>query len=58
MRYRLAPINTRPWLLNGLSLRLIESQDGDTPRGGLPVIARILIDQPAISWNIDEQHPS
>jgi Fe-Mn family superoxide dismutase len=25
MRYRLAPINTRPWLLNGLSLRLIES---------------------------------
>jgi superoxide dismutase, Fe-Mn family len=25
MRYRLTPINTRPWLLNGLSLRLIES---------------------------------
>src|SRR5690242_20092510 len=25
MRYRLAPISTRPWLLNGLSLRLIES---------------------------------
>ena len=25
MRYQLAPISTRPWLLNGLSLRLIES---------------------------------
>ena len=25
MRYQLTPINTRPWLLNGLSLRLIES---------------------------------
>jgi superoxide dismutase, Fe-Mn family len=25
MRYHLTPINTRPWLLNGLSLRLIES---------------------------------
>ena len=25
MRYRLAPIYTRPWLLNGLSMRLIES---------------------------------
>jgi superoxide dismutase, Fe-Mn family len=25
MRYELTPINTRPWLLNGLSLRLIES---------------------------------
>jgi superoxide dismutase, Fe-Mn family len=25
MRYRLIPIHTRPWLLNGLSLRLIES---------------------------------
>ena len=25
MRYQLAPIFTRPWLLNGLSLRLIES---------------------------------
>ena len=25
MRYQLAPIYTRPWLLNGLSLRLIES---------------------------------
>src|SRR5215470_4596913 len=25
MRYELAPIFTRPWLLNGLSLRLIES---------------------------------
>ncbi len=25
MRYELAPIPTRPWLLNGLSLRLIES---------------------------------
>jgi hypothetical protein len=24
-RYQLTPINTRPWLLNGLSLRLIES---------------------------------
>jgi Fe-Mn family superoxide dismutase len=27
MRYQLAPISTRPWLLNGLSLRLIESHD-------------------------------
>ncbi len=26
MRYQLTPINTRPWLLDGLSLRLIESQ--------------------------------
>jgi len=26
MQYELTPINTRPWLLNGLSLRLIESQ--------------------------------
>src|SRR5262250_1417192 len=25
MRYQLAPISTRPWLLNGLSLRLLES---------------------------------
>src|SRR5687767_5508741 len=25
MRYQLTPIFTRPWLLNGLSLRLIES---------------------------------
>jgi superoxide dismutase, Fe-Mn family len=25
MRYQLTPIPTRPWLLNGLSLRLIES---------------------------------
>jgi superoxide dismutase, Fe-Mn family len=25
VRYQLTPINTRPWLLNGLSLRLIES---------------------------------
>src|SRR6266480_1743292 len=25
MRYQLTPINTRPWLLNGLSQRLIES---------------------------------
>ena len=25
MRYQLTPISTRPWLLNGLSLRLIES---------------------------------
>ena len=25
MRYELTPITTRPWLLNGLSLRLIES---------------------------------
>ena len=25
MRYSLTPINTRPWLLNGLSLHLIES---------------------------------
>ena len=25
MRYQLTPINTRPWLLDGLSLRLIES---------------------------------
>jgi Fe-Mn family superoxide dismutase len=25
MRYQLTPIYTRPWLLNGLSLRLIES---------------------------------
>src|SRR5262245_38103537 len=25
MRYQLTPIGTRPWLLNGLSLRLIES---------------------------------
>jgi len=25
MRYQLTPINSRPWLLNGLSLRLIES---------------------------------
>jgi superoxide dismutase, Fe-Mn family len=25
MRYHMTPINTRPWLLNGLSLRLIES---------------------------------
>src|SRR6202521_6313881 len=25
MRYQLAPISTRPWLLMGLSLRLIES---------------------------------
>jgi Fe-Mn family superoxide dismutase len=25
MRYQLAPISTRPWLLNGLTLRLIES---------------------------------
>jgi hypothetical protein len=25
VRYELTPINTRPWLLNGLSLRLVES---------------------------------
>jgi len=25
MRYQLTPINTRPWLLDALSLRLIES---------------------------------
>ena len=29
MRYQLAPISTRPWLLNGLWLRLIESHYED-----------------------------
>jgi hypothetical protein len=29
LRYRLTPINTRLWLLNGLSLRLIESHCED-----------------------------
>jgi len=33
MRYQLTPINTRPWLLNGLSLRLIESRSSCTRSG-------------------------
>jgi hypothetical protein len=36
----------------------IERQDRDAPRRGLAVIARILIDEPVISRNIDEQYPS
>src|SRR5205807_5110717 len=36
----------------------IESQDRDAPSRGLAVIARILIDEPPISRNIDEQYPS
>jgi superoxide dismutase, Fe-Mn family len=35
MRYQLAPISTRPWLLNGLSLRLIESHYEDHYGGAL-----------------------
>jgi Fe-Mn family superoxide dismutase len=35
MRYQLAPIFTRPWLLNGLSLRLIESHYEDHYGGAL-----------------------
>jgi len=36
----------------------IQREDRDAPRRGLAVIARILIDEPAISRNIDEQYPS
>jgi len=35
MRYQLTPINTRPWLLNGLSLRLIESHYENNYGGAL-----------------------
>ena len=34
MRYQLAPISTRPWLLNGPSLRLIESHYENHYGGG------------------------
>jgi len=36
----------------------VESQDRDAARRGLAMIARILIDEPAIAGNIDEQDPS
>ena len=36
----------------------VEGEDRDTSRRGLTVIARILIDEPAISRNVDEQYPS
>jgi hypothetical protein len=32
MRYRLKQIHCRPWLLSGLSLKLIESHYGDFVR--------------------------
>jgi Fe-Mn family superoxide dismutase len=35
MRYQLAPIYCRPWLLNGLSQRLIESHYENTYGGAL-----------------------
>jgi superoxide dismutase, Fe-Mn family len=35
MRYQLTPISTRPWLLNGLSLRLVESHDENHYGGAL-----------------------
>src|SRR6202162_364803 len=35
MRYQLTPISTRPWLLNGLSLRLIESHYENNYGGAL-----------------------
>ena len=35
MRYQLTPIPTRPWLLNGLSLRLIESHYENNYGGAL-----------------------
>src|SRR5262249_62391136 len=35
MRYDLTPIPTRPWQLNGLSLRLIESHYENNYGGGL-----------------------
>src|ERR671936_467989 len=35
MRYQLAPIHCRPWLLNGLSTRLMESHYENTYGGAL-----------------------
>ena len=35
MRYQLTPINSRPWLLNGISLRLIESHYENNYGGAL-----------------------
>ncbi len=40
MRYQLTPINTRPWLLDALSLRLIESHYENQYGGGSPEVER------------------
>ena len=50
MRYHLTPINTRPWLLNGLSLRLIESHYENHYGGALRRLNAITEQLESLDW--------
>ena len=56
MRYRLSPIHTRPWLVNGLSLRLIESHYEDHYGGALRRLNAITAELESLDFETTPEH--